>query len=303
MLSPDVRIARIAARQYGVFTFDQALACGFTPDTIAYRLKTGRWRRLHRAVYLLVGTEMSFMTRAQGGVLAGGPAAVTSFLTAGVLYQAEGLRPSMIEITVPTSRSARIKDLVVHHVDLPRADKAEVMRIPVTTPSRTIIDLASSLEDDPLEDALHSFVRRRMVDPGALEERVQSMRRKGLSGPKKLLKLLQGLTFDNVSGSGRENKVRRLLVRAGVEAPTRQFTITDEYGNFVARPDLCYPNHRVYIEYDGGHHMEPKRRARDLERQNQLSAIGWRPLVFIDADFKKPPAAIVAKVRRSMRFS
>ena len=300
MLSPDVRIARIAARQHGVITFAQALACGFTPRMVAYRVETGRWRRLHRRVYVLIGTDGGFMTQTLAAVLAAGPETVSSFVSAGVLFQVEGLRPGAVEITVPRGRSARLGSVVVHRVDLPHLDKTKVMGIPVTTPSRTIIDLASVLDDDPLEDALHGFVRRRMVEPRTLEARVERMRGKGRTGAKRLFKLLQGLTIENVSGSGWENKVRRVLVRSGVEEPTRQFTITDEHGNFVARPDLSYPACRVYIEYDGGHHMEPKHRARDLDRQNQLSGLGWRPLTFIDADFKKSPAAIVTKVRRAI---
>lgn len=173
----------------------------------------------------------------------------------------------------------------------------------MTTPPRTIIDLASVLEDDPLEDALHCFVRRGLVDPRALEARVEAMPRQGRRGTGRLLKLLRGLKRENVSGSGRENKVRRLLVRSGITAPIRQFIITDEDGNFVARPDLCFPEHRLYIEYDGAGHLDPRQRERDLDRQNLLSALGWRPLVFTGADLKKPPSAIAAKVRRAMRSS
>jgi very-short-patch-repair endonuclease len=302
MHSPDVLIARVAARQFGVFTFDQAVVCGFTAQTIAYRVKWGRWRRLHRGVYMLIGTDPSFTTHALAATLAA-PEAVASFSTAAVLYRVEGFRPGPIEISVPRRRSARLNRATVHRIDLPRCDKTEVSRIPITTPSRTIIDLASDLDADQLEDAVHWFVRKRMVDARKLEERVESMERRGRRGTAKLLKLLRGLTFENVSGSGWENKVRRLLVRSDFKEPVRQFVIADEHGIFVARPDLSYPTHRVYIEYDGAHHMDPKQRARDLERQNQLSALGWRPLVFIDADFKKPPSAIVAKVRRAMRFS
>jgi hypothetical protein len=298
MLSPDVRIARIAARQYGVFTYDQALSCGFTARAIAYRVKVGRWRRCHRGVYRIAGTEPSFPAQVLAAVLAGGAGATASFSTAAVLYKVEAFRPSTIEVTVPKRRSARLNGVVVHHIDLPASDKAETMKIPVSSPPRTVIDLASTLPEDDLEDALHFFVRKRMVDPQALKVRVEGMN--GRRGARRLLKLLRGLTAENVSGSGRENAVRRLLVRSGIEPPVRQFVITDEDGRFVARPDLSYPQHRIYIEYDGGHHAAPKQRARDLERQNQLSGLGWRPLIFIDTDLKKPPSAIASKVRRAM---
>lgn len=130
MLSPDVRIARIAARQYGVFTYDQALSCHFTADMIAYRLKVGRWQRLHRGVYLLVGTEVTFTTRVLGAVLAAGEGAVASFATAGALYVVEDFRPGRVEVTVPRRTSPDLRPVFVHRVDLPTSDKAQVQRVP-----------------------------------------------------------------------------------------------------------------------------------------------------------------------------
>jgi hypothetical protein len=177
-----------------------------------------------------------------------------------------------------------------------------VDNIPVTAPTRTLIDLASVLDDDALEDALHDAVRRKLVQPRTLEARLESMQRRGRTGTGNLLRLVRGLTPGNVSGSRWENKVRRLLVRSGLPEPVRQYVITDEHGVFVARPDLAYPENRLYIEYDGKQHERPRQRDDDLDRQNRLSAVGWRPLRFVDTDFKKPPEAIVAKVTNARRF-
>ena len=117
-----------------------------------------------------------------------------------------------------------------------------------------------------------------------------------------MLGLVRKRTTKTAAGSGWENKLRRALERAGLPEPVRQHVVFDEHGAFIARVDLAYPDKRLYVEYDGSQHADPRQRAKDLERQNRLSGIGWRPLRFIDDDLRTS-AAIVSKVRNARRFS
>lgn len=47
-------------------------------------------------------------------------------------------------------------------------------------------------------------------------------------------------------------------------------------GSRSYRIDLCYPDERLAIEYDGGGHANPQRIARDAQRRNDLAHMGWR---------------------------
>lgn len=236
-------------------------------------------------------------------VLACGIGAVASCRTAGRLFVVDGVAAGpQVHVSVPVGRRPRHGGIIVHRVDLPRADVTKILSIPVTTPARTIIDLAGVLEEHPLEDALDCLVRRRLVHPRALQERLEAMDRRGRDGLGLLLRLVRERTTWNVSGSSWENKVRRAVVAAGLPEPVRQFVVTDEHGAFVARVDLAYPEKRLYIEYDGRQHGDPRQQAKDRDRQNRLSAVGWRPLRFIDEDLGSA-AAIVGKVRDARRFS
>jgi very-short-patch-repair endonuclease len=105
-----------------------------------------------------------------------------------------------------------------------------------------------------------------------------------------------------VPGSGWENKLGRALERDGLPKLIRQHVVRDERGVFVARVDLAYPDKRLYIEFDGSQHADPRQRKTDLDRQNRLSALGWRPLRFIDTDLRTL-TAISSKVRAARRFS
>jgi hypothetical protein len=51
-----VALARIAARQYGLFTRGQAGRCGFSADMIRRRLATGEWIRVLGTVLAPAGT-------------------------------------------------------------------------------------------------------------------------------------------------------------------------------------------------------------------------------------------------------
>jgi very-short-patch-repair endonuclease len=301
MTSPDARSARLAARQHGVITLEQALSCGVTADQIDYRVRTRRWRRVHRGVYTIAGAPERFEGRLLAAVFAGGRYAVASDSSAGALYRFDAIEPGALEITVPKRQSGRIAGVRVHHRDLPRTDVASITGIPVTTPIRTVIDLAAALPIDSLEDVLHDAVRRHLVRPVDLVHRLTAEPRRGRRGIGSLIELARSITSRTAAGSRWENKVRRAIERAGLPPLARQHVINDGQGNFVAKVDLAYPEARLYIEYDGGHHAAPRQRAADLDRQNRLSTLGWRPLRFIDADFKRPVAFLVEKVRDASR--
>jgi very-short-patch-repair endonuclease len=292
----DQLIARLAERQHGVFTFDQALSCGFTPKSIRSRVAQGRWVRVHKGVYTLRGTVRSFEQATMIRVSACGSGAVAFRRTAAALFAIEGITPDVVEVAVGRHRRPRL----AHRCStLRHSDVTMIGVIPATKPERTMIDLAPVLAPDPLEDALDDTIRRRLVRPHSLQERLEQMDRRGCTGLGLLLELVRTRTTANVPGSGRENVVRRALKRAGLPEPVRQYRIHDADGRFVARPDLCYPDRRLYIEYDGGHHESLRQRRSDLDRQNRLTALGWRPLRFTRASLRGPMSAIVEVVRDS----
>lgn len=296
MPTPDQLIARLAERQHGVFTFDQALSCGFSASAIQRRVASGRWVRVHKGVYRLAGSVRTFEQRTMAAVLACGGGAVAFRRTAGALFGVEGVEPETVEVAV---RWERRPTLAHRSTTLIRSDLTVIGVIPVTTPQRTIMDLASVLQAEPLEDALDDLIRRRRVHPRRLEERLERMRRNGCMGLGLLLELVKVRTTKSVSGSRRENVVRRALARAGLPEPIPQYEIYDKDGRFVARPDLCYPEQKLYIEYDGGHHESPRQRQRDIDRQNRLSALGWRPLRFTKVSLRGPMSVLLEIVRTS----
>ena len=164
----------------------------------------------------------------------------------------------------------------------------------VTSAVRTIADLACRL---PLTDAvalLDAALRRRLVNSGRLSDWAST--HAGYRGVRRLKRALE--LADPAAESVMETRLRLLLVLAGLPHPRGQVSLRDDFGLFLARPDLYYPDARLAIEYDGATHRESL--AADNRRQNRLINAGYRLLRFTAGDVLDAPAAVVSMVRRAL---
>ena len=139
--TPDVLIAAVAARQHGVVTVAQLLAAGFDHDAVAYRRRVGRLHLLHRGVYAVGHRPPSPLATAMAAVLACGPDAALSHRSAAALWRILPRWHSPTEVTTPTKRAHP----GIHIHRSPNADATTHYGIRVTTPARTLIDLADVL--------------------------------------------------------------------------------------------------------------------------------------------------------------
>jgi hypothetical protein len=119
-------------------------------------------------------------------------------------------------------------------------------------------------------------------------------RLKGLAAAKRVIPLL-----DARSGSPQESRVRALIIEAGLPMPVPNQRILDEHGGFVAIGDLVYDEWLIVIEYDGAHHRDPLRQAKDATRRTRLREIGFY-VVELTADDVRWPQRAVQKVRRAL---
>src|SRR5207244_5999436 len=116
------------------------------------------------------------------------------------------------------------------------------------TPARMLVDLAAVVHPAVLEDVIDDLWRRGLV---TIERCLEVLDRVGRHrGSAQLRKLLEDRLGKRPSGSGRENAVRRLIIARGLPQPQRQYEIRSTRGTFIARPDLAYPDARLYIEFD-----------------------------------------------------
>ena len=256
-------IYRLAARQHGCFSRTQALGAGFSDRMIASRVAAGRWLRMAVGVYRLAGVPVTWKQRALAACLIAGDGAVVSHRSAAVLWGVSGFRPGPLEITVPPGRSGRNALARVHRSAVERVWQD---RIPVTRPSRMLLDLAGVVSGDLLEEAVDDVLCRRLCRLGDLRAR----------GP--LREVLAAWNGDGLPEGVAEMRVVRRLMEAGLPQPVRQYEIWVD-GVFIARVDLAYPPFRLAMELDGFRWHAGRRRFRsDRMRRNRVEAAGWRLL-------------------------
>ena len=162
---PDARVGRLAQGDHGVLTTAELIRCGLTPSGIHRRLRAGRLHRVYRGVYAVGHPALSRAGRWLAAVKACGAAAVMSHQSAAALWELLPRYAGSVHVTVPATRKLRQRGISVHRSrTLTRRDTTPAHGIPVTTPTRTLLDLKRILPREEWEAAIDQ-ARTRGIDP------------------------------------------------------------------------------------------------------------------------------------------
>jgi hypothetical protein len=166
------RLHSVAEAQAGFFTAKQARTAGFSASSHSYHVQEGNWAREYRGIYRLTAFPVVLhpeLTRWHLWSMdrAGRAQGVYSYSTALDLYLRPE-RPPDLHMTVPRSfrrSGATPEGLTLYYADLPASDIAERKRYRLTTPLRTILDLAAApwMPRAELSEALLGMVNRRLI--------------------------------------------------------------------------------------------------------------------------------------------
>ena len=149
-LATERILAAIAVRQHGVVTTAQLAAAGVGKNGITRRVADGRLHRLHRGVFLL-GPLTGPWTKEMAAVLACGEIAVLSHRSAAALWRIRRAWLGPPEVTVVEGGSRGRPGLRIYRTT--RLDPRETRRregVPVTSPARTLLDLAAVTDERDL---------------------------------------------------------------------------------------------------------------------------------------------------------
>lgn len=297
----DRRIATLAERQHGVFSRAQARQLGVADAWVDRRAATGALVRTGRGVYRVRGAPMTRPAAVMSAVLAAGPGACASHTTAAQLWALDGIDGAPLEISVLDRRDLEIPGAVLHRPrTLTERDRAAVGAIPVTSPRRTLLDLAARVDAATLEIALDTALRLGLVRITPFARWLASLHPNGRRGYRTLRRLADERAGEPPSESPLETRLYRLLVSASLPAPARQHEIALGGGG-VARVDFAYAAQRLAIEVDGwAHHAGRRRWEADRARDNALADLGWTVLRFTSSDVTRRGAAAVGLVRRRL---
>ena len=262
------RVAQLAALQWGVLSLDDLRSCGLTRKEVMARVRNGHLHPLYRGVYAVGHANLSREGAHLAAVKACGPTAVLSHYSAAALYGLVRWDDRYPEVTTTIRR--RHRGIRVHRSRT--IDRTHHKGIPVTTPARTLVDLAGILDYQPLRRAVRE-AQRRVVTPAQVLATLNRLGPRPGSG--NLTKILA--TGHAPTRSELEDTVLDLILKAGFEPPHVNVPIQRDGRTIV--PDFRWPDHHLVIEADGAEwHDNPLTRQDDAEKQAILEAAGERVL-------------------------
>jgi very-short-patch-repair endonuclease len=289
---PDEAVQALARRSHLAVTTGQLLAAGLSPKAIIGRVRRGWMTRLFRGVYRVGPADVRW-TREAGALLACGDAAVLSHATAAAVW---GLRPRVdgpIDVTVARGRRAGQAGIRIHHARLTRGEVRRREGLRVTSPERTLHDLARSVGQHDLDRAVNEAEVRGVTTPGALLAYLaRSPRPQGVGA------LREALRQEQVSQSELQRALLGLVRKVGLPPPLTEVMVE---GHQV---DFLWPDQRVIVETDGfGSHGTRQRFEADRARDAKLTAGGYRVLRFTWRQLTREPEVVAARLAAALAAS
>ena len=276
----------LAARQHGIVSRAQLLQLGLSDDAIASRIGAGWLCRVHRAVFTVGRHPLTLHGRLLAAVWCLGGRAVLSHRSAAVLW---GLLPETgprVDVTVPSGGRGR-KAIVVHRSTLSAEESARKDGIPVTTPARTVLDLAAVVSRRELERAMDEAAYLRL-DLSRLAPR--RGRRGGAALSRVLTDHQAGTTLTR---SRMEELMLSLCDRFELQRPLCNLEVE---GYTV---DFGWPQARLIVETDGWQaHGTRRAFETDRRRDAHLIAAGWRPMRVTWDRLTKEPLEVAAQLKQ-----
>jgi hypothetical protein len=286
----DRLIAALASRQRGHVARWQLLDLGLTEAQIKWRLKTGRLHRVYPGVYAVGHVRTAPIDRASAAVLACGPGAVLSHLSAAALWGFAKEWRQPFEVTIPGDR--RPKEIHVYRAKLVHSETTRHHGIPVTTPARALLDSAPRLDDRRLT----RLVNEAFVSPPYLKEAALLdvlSRHPTHPGARRLWPYAE-------DGNGRthsdlEDQFVAFLERFDLPMPELNFPMD---GRIL---DAFYPEEGVIVEVDSYKFHGP-RGVFEADREKDFAATskGLATVRLTDRGMKRRGAKEAAQLRRTL---
>jgi len=299
----DRTAAAIAEGQHGAIHRDSLLASGLTGTMIDRRVAGGQLTRCAPAVFVFGGSPDTDRRNLVVQALSIGPDAAISHDSAAHLWGLINRRPREIHAVVRRwQREHRLESIVHESLDLELSDRTWLCGVPVTTATRTVVDLGAT-SPWMVERALSEGLRRDLFGLAEVIRFVERVQRRGRRGVGVIRPLLE--MYGEITGrteSLLEDRFLRVLFERGVPLPAVQYEVLDDVGRFVCRADFAYRTCRVLIELDGrAYHSDSAAFQRDRDKQNQTLELGWQTLRFTWADVHREPDRVASTVRSFLR--
>lgn len=174
------RLFETALAQEGLFTTQQAADAGYSPQLLVHYVRSGKAIRVQRGIYRLVHFPAGEHEELVAAWLWSEQAGLVSHQSALALEGLSDALPAQIHLTLPAAwrrRRFRVpRDIVLHHADVPPADRSWIGAVPTTHPRRSLNDCArSGLSPELLRQAARQALHRGLVHRNELGDVVAAL--------------------------------------------------------------------------------------------------------------------------------
>ena len=294
--SRDQRIAAIAALQRGYVSRRQLLQAGISYQAIARAVAAGRLHPCHRGVFAVGHGAEPPLGPHTAALLALRDGAALGRRTAAEICGFERAVPDdgLLHVVVEGNQAAALKGVRVHRTaSLDRADIRIRRSLPVTSPARTIIDLAPDLTDRELELTVDLAITERVVRPSELTSTLEPMTH--APGRSRILDLLGAGVHASVTRSHVEECLLALIRAARLPEPR----VNARLGGYEV--DFYWPDAHFAAEVDGFQfHSTRPRLERDRRKDGDLRRLGVSTMRFTWREVDRDPVATIVRLAEAL---
>jgi very-short-patch-repair endonuclease len=270
-------IMRIAELRDGLVTRGQLRKHGLTERQISRLVLSRVLHPVFRGIYALAPPPWPLGRRALAACLAS-PGLVISDMTAAAHWRLRRTPRDVLEAVVIAPRLVRLPNVRVHRTN--RLDERDVVAyangLRVTSPARTLFDIAAELDPAAMTSVVEDALNRRLCTPWSLGDVAERIVGQGRPGAVVFRAAIEGRSSEMPPvGSEAELVLAEALEAAGMPPLARQVPVRLTGGGAV-RLDLAVPGDRFDIEIDDpAWHADPVALQRDHARDLLLTVDGW----------------------------
>lgn len=234
-----------------------------------------------------------------------GPSSRCAQPTAAALIGLDGfhLKPPYHFVVPRGTNRQRVGHFVHRTMYLPPIDCETAHGLPVTSPTRTLIDLATTCDAKVLTAALDGALRDRLTTEDFLHQRIVDLRSRGRYGIPKLLAVIEGVEASRGGHSWLERHYLELIAAARLPRPTTQAVLGRRDGRLI-RVDCRFPDTRLVVELLGyRYHRTELQMRNDADRVNRLQLDGFVVVQFTYQHVALDPGYVVSQTMEGLSIS
>jgi len=295
------RLDDIATAHHGLIHRDHASAAGISRSAWYRAISTRQVEQLSPYVVRLLGAPETFEQRVLASVWSAGSGAMASHRTAARLWGLDRPTSDPIDVTIGgRGRCPRTEDICLHRPsDAKDLVPTEILGIPVTRATRTLVDLGAVDRWSVLPLMAHFFAQQRLT-PGQVDDTIGRHSRQGRGGVVALREALDRWHGEQLpADSLLEIRFADLLRRFHLPPATFHATVASY------EVDFLIDGTNVVVECDGwgSHGLDRNQFEFDRTRDADLVAHGYVVVHVTWRQVTEAPAGVARRIRAVLTSS